>query len=91
MTSNKCLKYSHPSKAQRLLCMDGLTWTTFPVQTPTRAVYQLSYGQTVAYKLCREAQAAHLFLQVPMGVGPYESRLMAKHRYDFPVSKDLVR
>ena len=25
MSSNKCLKYNHPSKPQRLICMDGLT------------------------------------------------------------------
>ena len=25
MTSNKCLKYNHPTKLQRLICMDGLT------------------------------------------------------------------
>ena len=25
MTSNKCLKYNHPIKPQRLICIDGLT------------------------------------------------------------------
>ena len=30
-------------------------------------VYQYSNSQSVVYKLCLEAQAAHLFLQAPMG------------------------
>ena len=30
MTSNKCLKYNHASKPQKLIRMDGLTLTNFP-------------------------------------------------------------
>ena len=49
MTSKQCFKYNHPIKAIRLVCMDGLTCTTFPGHAVTRAVNQYkSDGKSVA-------------------------------------------
>ena len=41
-----------------MVCLE----TTFSGQTQTWAINQFSDGQSKVYKLCLEAQAAHLFL-----------------------------
>ena len=64
MNGAKCaLKYNHLSKQLKFICKDGLTkllsWAGLELSS--------NHGdQSVCYKLCLEAQAAHLF---PMASG----------------------
>ena len=70
MTTNMCLKYNHLTKSIRLILLMGCLETTFPGQVQTGAINQYSDGQSEVYKLCLEAQAAHISLE-PNGWGPY--------------------
>ena len=66
-TQNVLYKYNHPlaSKPIKLICMDGLTKPRFLGRLRLeRLISNRMVGQ---YKLCLEAQAAHLFLLCPNG------------------------
>ena len=56
------LKYNHQGEPKRLICMDVLNWTCTDRLSGLPVI-----RWSVLFKLCLEAQAAHIFLRAPMG------------------------
>ena len=60
MTSNKFLKYHHPTKPQKAYATEGwFDWNHISWAGSDKSAVD---SQSVVCKLCLEAQAAHLFL-----------------------------